>query len=74
MAIKMNIDFGIVGSWGLLHHCMYYFKELFRYDTDNSEPDNEYIYLIIDNDCSNLQRKCADGISVYDRYDGSPLK
>ena len=69
----MSIDFGIVGSWGLLHHCMYYFKELFRYDTDNSEPDNEYIYLIIDNDCSNREN-VQMVFSVYDRYDGSPLK
>ena len=69
----MSIGFGIVGSWGLLHHCIYYFKDLFRYDTDNSEPDNEYIYLIVDKD--SLNRENVQMVfSVHDRYDGSPLQ
>ena len=70
----MSIGFGIVGSWGLLLIIsLYYFKDLFRYDTDSSEPDNEYIYLIVDND--SLNRENVQMVfSVHDRYDGSPLQ
>ena len=64
----------VLGTFASVHIVsLYYFKDLFRYDTDNGEPDNEYIYFIVDND--SLNRENVQMVfSVHDRYDGSPLQ